>query len=163
MQESFSFGPVFDRNNKILILGSFPSVQSRAAGFYYANPQNRFWRVLAAVYREAVPETVEEKRALLLSHGLALWDVLERCEIQGSSDASIRAAVPARIETVTDCADIRRVLVNGSTAAKYYARYLEAKTGIPAVCLPSTSPANASYRLERLTELWGKALRAEEA
>lgn len=162
MQESYSFGPVFDRNSRILILGSFPSVQSRAAGFYYANPQNRFWRMIAAVYGEAVPATVEKKKALLLSHKLALWDVLERCEIQGSSDASIRAAVPVAIETITATANIHRILVNGSAAAKYYARYLEPKTGIKAVCLPSTSPANASYRLERLVALWGEALRGRE-
>ena len=162
MRESYSFGPVFDRNSHTLILGSFPSVQSRAAGFYYANPQNRFWRMLAAVYGAEVPGSIEEKRVLRLSNGLALWDVLERCEIRGSSDASIRGAVPVKIETVTRQAKIRRVLVNGTTAAKYYARYLEPKTGIAATCLPSTSPANAAYRLERLTALWGAALLGEE-
>ena len=156
------FPPSIDEGCTHIILGSMPGAASLKAQQYYAYPQNRFWRMLAAVYGAEVPGSIEEKRALLLSNGLALWDVLERCEIRGSSDASIRGAVPVKIETVTGAAKIRRVLVNGTTAAKYYARYLEPKTGIAAVCLPSTSPANAAYRLERLTALWGAALLGEE-
>ena len=146
--------PVFDCNSRILILGSFPSVKSREEMFFYGHPQNRFWRVLAAVCGRAVPRTVEEKRALLLEEGIALWDVIASCEITGSSDSSIRNAVPNDLSRIFDKADIRTVYVNGKTAEKYYRRYLQPVTGREAVCLPSTSPANAAWSLEKLEEAW---------
>ena len=146
--------PVYDGNSRILILGSFPSVKSRAQGFFYGHPQNRFWRVTAAIFGEEVPGTVPERRAFLLRNGIALWDVIAACEIEGSADASIRAAVPNVLVAILAAAPIRAIFVNGQTAAKLYRRYEKPRTGRPAVPLPSTSPANAAWSLERLIEAW---------
>ncbi len=157
-REFHGFGPVYDANSRILILGSFPSVKSRAQNFYYGHPQNRFWPVLAAVFGEAVPDDVDEKRAFVLRHGIALWDVLESCEIRGFSDASIRDAVPVEIGTVTGSSPVGTIFVNGGTAKKYYDRYLKALTGREAVQLPSTSPANAAWNMDRLLSVWKPAI-----
>lgn len=146
--------PIYDSASKLLILGSFPSVKSRQEGFYYAHPQNRFWRVLAAVFTEPVPQTVEEKCALLHSHRLALWDVVATCEIQASADSTIRAVTPNAVSTLLDSAPICRIFCNGKTAAAYYRRYLAQNLQREAICLPSTSPANAAWSLLRLTEAW---------
>ena len=146
--------PVYDKNSRILILGSFPSVKSREQGFFYGHPQNRFWRVTAAVFDDAVPMTVPERRAFLLRNGIALWDVIAACEIEGSSDASIKNAAVNDLSPILAAASIRAVFVNGQTAAKLYHRYTEPMTSRPAVTLPSTSPANASWSLERLIEAW---------
>lgn len=148
------FAPVVDDGCHTLILGSFPSVKSRENAFYYGHPQNRFWRMLAAVYGEHVPDDIPSKTALLLRHGLALWDVIASCEITGSSDASVRNAVPVDIVRVTTTAPIRRVICNGGLAAKLYRKHLQPLTGIEALTAPSTSPANAAWSLERLTEAW---------
>ena len=155
------FEPVFDNRSRVLILGSFPSVRSREEGFYYGHPQNRFWRVIAAVYGEAVPADLPAKKRLLIDHQLALWDAAAQCDIEGSRDSSISNTVPTDLSVILDRAEIRRVLCNGQTAAKLYHRYQEPLTGIPAVTLPSTSPLNASWSLDRLTEAWRKALEAE--
>ena len=157
-REYHGFGPVYDGHSRILILGSFPSVKSRTVNFYYGHPQNRFWPVLAAVFGEAVPDEIDAKRAFVLRHGIALWDVLESCEIRGSSDASIRGAVPVEIGTVTGAGRIRTIFVNGGTAKKYYDRYLKALTGSEAVQLPSTSPANAAWSMDRLLSVWKPAI-----
>ena len=146
--------PVFDKDSGILILGSFPSVKSRETGFFYGHPQNRFWKVVSEVYNEELPVTVPEKRAFLLRCHIAVWDVIHSCEITGSSDASIKNAVPNDLDIILNSADIKAIYVNGKTAEKYYRKYTEALTGRPAVCLPSTSPANAAWSLERLTEAW---------
>ncbi len=146
--------PVYDENSKILILGSFPSVKSREAAFFYGHPQNRFWKVISAVFDCHVPETVEEKKALLKLCGVALWDTIAYCDIEGSADSTIKNAVPNDIGMILRCADIRKIYVNGKTAQKYYNKYIRDKTGKEAVCLPSTSPANASWSLEKLTEAW---------
>ncbi len=146
--------PVWDARSRVLILGSFPSAKSRAAQFFYGNPQNRFWRVLAAVLACPPPETTTEKKALLLAHGVALWDVIASCEITGSSDASIKNVTANDISVILENAPIERIFVNGGTAAKMYARYTEKAVGRPAVCLPSTSPANAAWSLERLIKAW---------
>ena len=146
--------PVYDAHSKILILGSFPSVKSREEMFFYGHPQNRFWRVLAAVYGREVPATVEEKKALLLEEGIALWDVIASCEITGSSDSSIKNVVPNDLSLILDTARIERIFVNGKTAEKYYRRWLLPVTDREVVCLPSTSPANAAWNLKRLTEAW---------
>ena len=148
------FPPVFDGCCKILILGSFPSVRSREEGFFYGHPRNRFWRVMAAVLGEEIPKTVEEKRGFLLRHRVALYDVLAECEIAGSADGSIRAALPNDLTPILETSKIRRIFVNGKTAEKLYQKYLLPKTGIPALCLPSTSPANAAVSEERLIEAW---------
>ena len=157
------FPPLYDANSKILILGSLPSVKSREQMFFYGHPQNRFWRMLAAVYAEDAPESIAEKTSLLLRHHLALWDVIANCEIDGSADASVREAVPVDIVRITDRAHITRVLCNGKLAGTLYARHLQPIMGIPALVLPSTSPANAIWTLPKLTDAWRKALTGENA
>ena len=200
---SHGFEPVFNSDSRILILGSFPSVLSRKNAFYYGNPQNRFWRVIAHALGKPVPpnegdlllppyanagkaaeggadeagsnaeertdaatcdaagasaatleQSIDAKKLLLLSNGIALWDAIEECDIKGSSDASIKNVVPARVELITDAARIDAVIRNGATAGRLYKRYLQWKTGLEALVLPSTSPANATWRLERLQERW---------
>lgn len=151
------FPPVFDANSRVLILGSFPSVKSREVSFYYGNPQNRFWRVLAALFGGDVPSTVEEKRAFLLSHGIALWDVIASCDIVGSDDSSIKNALPNDVKSLVAKTRVERVFTNGGTAHRLYRAHLEREVGIEAAALPSTSPANASYSLIRLVEAWRAA------
>lgn len=158
------FDPVFNERSRILVLGSFPSVLSRKNAFYYGNPQNRFWRVLAACLDEPVPpnesesvtleQSIAAKKELLLTHGIALWDAIESCDIKGSSDASIKNVVPAHVERVLEAAHIGAVVCNGGAAARLYKRYLQWQVGLAAHELPSTSPANAAWQLERLTERW---------
>ena len=159
---SHGFDPVFDGRSRVLVLGSFPSVLSRENRFYYGNPQNRFWRVMAEVLGESVPaiEDIPGKRALLLRHGVALWDVIESCDVRGSSDASIKNVVPADVARITGVAPIRAVICNGGTAGRLYHRWLEPVTGLAATVLPSTSPANAAWSLARLTERWREVLLA---
>ncbi|MBR5126969.1 MAG: DNA-deoxyinosine glycosylase [Roseburia sp.] len=146
--------PVYNENSRILILGSFPSVKSREANFFYGHPQNRFWKVLAAVFGAAVPGTVDEKRAFLLEHGIAVWDVIKSCDIVGSSDSSIKNVVPNDLREILNTADIRQIFVNGKTAEQYYKKYIEKEIGRKAICLPSTSPANAAWNVERLVTEW---------
>lgn len=171
---SHGFEPVVDERSRILVLGSFPSVLSRENAFYYGNPQNRFWRVMAACLGEPVPQnegglsddgrplTLEEsiaaKKQMLLEHGIALWDVIASCDIKGSSDASIKNVVPAQVERVLEEAHIGAVICNGSTAGRLYKRYLQWQVGLAAHVLPSTSPANAAWQLERLTARWQEEL-----
>lgn len=146
--------PVFDRNSKVLILGSFPSVKSREAQFFYGHPQNRFWKVTSAVFGVQEPHTFEEKKDFLLSHGIAVWDVIACCDITGSSDSSIKNVVPNDFTTILNVADIKQIFVNGKTAEKFYNKYIRTTIGRDALCLPSTSPANAAWSVERLTESW---------
>lgn len=150
--------PVYDSRSRVLILGSFPSVKSREAGFFYGHPQNRFWRVLAAVYADALPGTTDEKKAFLLRHGVALWDVIASCEIRGSADSSIRDVVPNDLSVILNAAPVGRIFVNGKTAERYYRQYAEPATGRAAVCLPSTSPANAAWTLDALIGVWEQSL-----
>ena len=161
MSVAHPFDPVVSPESRVLILGSFPSVKSREQGFYYGHPQNRFWRVLAEIYHEPLPLTIEAKRALVLRHGLALWDVIASCDITGSSDASVKNAVPVDIARVTDIADIQTVICNGALSGKLYARYLQPLTNIEALMLPSTSPANAAWTLPRLIAAWRAPLTGE--
>lgn len=151
---SHDFEPVFDENSKVLILGTFPSVKSRENQFYYGHPQNRFWKVIAGLTESEVPQTIEEKKKLLLEHGIAIWDVIESCDIIGSSDSSIKNVVPADIERVVANSKIKNIYANGGTAKKLYEKYSQKKTGREIIGLPSTSPANAAYSLERLLECW---------
>lgn len=146
--------PLFDKNSKTLILGSFPSVKSREAGFFYAHPQNRFWKVIAGVFGEDVPLTVADKKALILNNGLALYDSVYSCEINGSSDSSMKNVVPSDLTPIIQNSKITKVFVNGRTAEKYYVKYSLNDTGINGVVLPSTSPANAAWSLERLIDEW---------
>ena len=152
------FPPLYDENARVLILGSFPSVKSREQMFFYGHPQNRFWRVMAAVLGSETPQSIPEKRAMLLSHSIALWDSIARCEIEGSSDASITGVVPNDLTPIFAAADIRQVFCNGRKSHEMYRRWLEPVYGRAAVCLPSTSPANAAWSLERLTAAWAGAL-----
>lgn len=154
------FAPVYDKNSHILILGSLPSVKSREQGFYYGHARNRFWPMLAAVYREPVPQNISDKKALLLRHGLAVYDVIESCEIRGSSDSSIRNVKAADIRAIMEAARIDRILVNGRTAAKYFKAYQPAAYQRLVTELPSTSPANAAFSLEKLVRIWGVPLQS---
>ena len=146
--------PVYDENSEILILGSFPSVKSRETQFFYGYPQNRFWRVCADVFGCAVPETVDDKKSFLLKNHIALWDVIGSCEIEGSSDSSIKNAVPNDLTKILKTAKIRHIYLNGKTAERYYNKYIFKKTGIKAECLPSTSPANAAKKYDELVSCW---------
>ena len=150
------FPPLYDKNSKVLILGSFPSVKSREQNFFYGHPQNRFWKVVATVLKKEIPTTIEEKRAFLLSSNIALWDVIASCEITGSSDSSIKNVVANDLTEILETANIKKIFVNGKTAEKYYNRYIKDKIGRDAVCLPSTSPANAMWNVESLVEEWKK-------
>ena len=146
--------PVYDENSKVLILGSFPSVKSREAQFFYGHPQNRFWKVVASVFEDELPETIDEKRAFLLRNNIAVWDVIHSCDITGSSDASIKNVVPNDLSIILNNANIRNIYVNGKTAYKYYEKYTKSLINREAICLPSTSPANAAWNLERLKGEW---------
>ena len=153
-----SFEPVYNEHSRALILGTWPSPKSREMAFYYGHPQNRFWPVLAALTGEPVParEDIEAKKQIILRHGLALWDTLERCTITGAADASIKDAVPNDIAALLEKAPIEAVFCNGATAYRIYTKYLQPVSGIAAVKLPSTSPANAACRPEKLREIWGE-------
>ena len=148
------FPPLYDENSKVLILGSFPSVKSREQMFFYGHPQNRFWKVISAVTGKDLPETIEEKKSLLLSSGIALWDVIASCEITGSSDSSIKNAVANDLTEIFSNAEIKQIFVNGKTAEKYYNKYIRDTISRNAVCLPSTSPANAAWSVEKLLNEW---------
>lgn len=152
--------PVCGQRARVLILGSFPSPKSRAQGFYYGHPQNRFWPLLASLLGAPVPDwqDLDAKRALVIDHGLAVWDVVCRCTITGASDASIRDVVPNAVPELAARLGVQAIFCNGGTAAKLYHRYLEAAVGRAAVTLPSTSPANAAWTLPRLRQAWGEAL-----
>lgn len=146
--------PVFDERSKILILGSFPSVKSREQAFFYGHPQNRFWKVLSGVLNKELPLTTDEKRKFLLENHIAVWDVIGECDIKGSSDASIKNVKPNDLSVILDNSSVTKIFVNGKTAEKYYRQYIEKSLGIKAITLPSTSPANATFTLEKLIEAW---------
>lgn len=154
-----TFEPVCDANSRILILGSFPSVKSREQQFYYGHPQNRFWKVMTALCGEAeMPETTEEKKVFLQKHRIALWDVIASCDMTGSSDSSIRNVEPNSIESILKRAQIEKIFLNGDKAYRLFLRYCRKEGQPPAEKLPSTSPANAAYHLEKLIEIWGDSI-----
>ena len=146
--------PVFDAHSEVLILGSFPSVKSRESGFFYGHPQNRFWKVTSGVFGEETPATIEEKKAFLLRNRIAVWDVIGSCEIEGSSDATIRDVTVNDLDIILKKADIKSIYVNGKKAYQMYQRYTQPVIGREAVCLPSTSPANAAWNIDKLIEAW---------
>lgn len=148
--------PVYDSTSRILILGSFPSVKSREAMFFYGHPQNRFWRVAAQVFEEPVPMTVPDRKTFLLHNHIAAWDVIASCRIEGSSDASIKDVTVNDLRPILETAPVEQIYVNGKTAEKMYRRYTQPLTGRPCICLPSTSPANAAWSLEKLVEAWNR-------
>ena len=153
--------PLYDSQSRVLLLGSIPSPKSREVGFFYGHPQNRFWRVLAAVLGEDTPETIEQKRAMCLRHHVALWDTIARCDIVGASDTSIRNAVPNDIGRLLRESRIERIFATGGTSAKLYRKLVEPQTGVPITQLPSTSPANAAWSLDRLIEAYRAILQKE--
>ena len=146
--------PIYDKNSKVLILGSFPSVKSREQMFFYGHPQNRFWKVISAVMGADTPVNIEEKTTFLYSNNIALWDVIASCDITGSSDSSIKNVVANDIRGILKKSDIKQVFVNGKIAEKYYNKYIRDKVSRQAICLPSTSPANAGWSIDRLVESW---------
>lgn len=148
------FEPIYDANSKVLILGTFPSVKSREQSFYYAHPQNRFWKVIATLTHTTLPQSIEAKKAMLLAQGIAIWDVVQSCDIIGSSDNSIKNVVAMDFSHMLEQSHITRIFANGATAAKLYQMYCEKNTGLPIIKLPSTSPANAAFSLEKLLKEW---------
>ena len=149
-----TIAPVYDENSKILILGSFPSVKSREQQFFYGYKQNRFWKVMAEVFESPLPESILQKKEFLLAHHVAVWDVIASCVIEGSSDASIREVVPNDLSVILEHADIRGIYANGAKSYELYQKYIYPVTGREIKKLPSTSPANAGFSLERLVDSW---------
>jgi len=146
--------PLFDGNSKILILGSFPSVKSREAGFFYGHPQNRFWKVVSGVLKWELPKTVEEKKAMLFSNNIALWDVIGKCDITGSADSAISNPKANDLGLILKSAEIKAIFTNGRKAQELYKKQIEPEIGISAIYLPSTSPANAAWSIEKLIDEW---------
>ena len=157
------FEPLYDDTSRILILGSFPSVKSREQQFFYGHPQNRFWKVISSIFSEEVPTTIPEKKHLILSHGLALWDSISSCEITGSSDASIRNAKANDISLILRNCPIEKIIYKKKKSYELYQRYIEKETGKSAICLPSTSPANAAWSLDKLIDAWSVMLKADHS
>ncbi|MBQ7352854.1 MAG: DNA-deoxyinosine glycosylase [Clostridia bacterium] len=151
--------PLYDENSKILILGSFPSVKSRESKFFYGHSQNRFWKVISRIFNEKEPKSVEEKKSFLKRNNIAVWDVIASCEITGSSDSSIKNVIANDLSVILNVANIERIFVNGKTAEKYYNKYIKDKIKREAICLPSTSPANAMWSFERLLNEWKNKLK----
>lgn len=146
--------PTYDSNSRVLILGSFPSIKTREMGYFYGHPQNRFWKVAAAIFEEEVPMTIEARHAFLLRNHIALWDSIHQCTISGSSDSSIRDVVPNDLRPILETAPIRQIYCNGQKSWEIFHRYIEPLIERTAVVLPSTSPANAAWNLDRLVEAW---------
>lgn len=158
IRANHGFPSLYWENSEILILGSFPSVKSREQAFYYGHKQNRFWKMLAGVYGENVPETVEEKKTLCQRHGIALYDSIESCDIVGSSDSSIKNIVPADLEPIFLASRIRKVIFNGTASRKWFYVFQKEKEGVVYCLAPSTSAANASVKIEELIRAWGELL-----
>lgn len=152
------FNPIYNENSKVLIPGTLPSVKSRETDFYYGHGRNRFWQVIAALTGAAVPVTVAEKKKMLLEGGIAIWDVIDECDIIGSDDSSIKNVVPANIKGLLDKTGIKRVYGNGAKACQLYDRFIKESTGVDIIKLPSTSPANAAWNLDRLIKEWSEKI-----
>lgn len=154
-----TFEPVYDEHSRILILGSLPSVKSRENGFYYGHPRNNFWKVLAVLLQWPLPGTIEEKKAMLLANHIAIWDVIDQCEIKASSDSSIRNPIATDIPRLLKETNINRIYANGTTAGKYYKKLVEPLTELPIEILLSTSPGNCRFTFEELLENWSVILK----
>ena len=152
------FPPLYDANSEILILGSLPSVKSREQMFFYGHPQNRFWKVMSAVLGEALPTTIEQKKQMLLKHRIAVWDTIYSCDIIGSSDSSIKNVTPTDLRRILKESKVQRIFCNGGTSGRYFQKYQQKVLGMEATVLPSTSPANAAFSVEKLIRIWGEAL-----
>lgn len=156
---SHTFSPVYDSNSKVLILGTFPSVKSREEGFYYGHPRNRFWKVLAAICGCDEPINIEAKRMMLIQNHIAVWDVIDSCDIRGSSDSSIKNVIPADIKGLMEKTNIQKIYANGKTTEKLYRKYILPLTGVDIIPLPSTSPANAAVSLDELIICWSAEIK----
>ena len=154
MRQNHTIGNLYNENSRILILGSFPSVKSREQGFFYGHPQNRFWKVLSTVLNQPLPTSIDEKKEFILNNKIALWDVIASCEIKGSSDSSIKNVVPNNINEILNNSKVKTIFTNGKLAHNLYNKYIFEKTNIAAISLPSTSPANAAFSLDRLCDEW---------
>ncbi len=152
--QTHTFEPVFDENSEILILGTFPSVKSRECNFYYGHPQNRFWALLSKILKTDLPKSTDEKKRMLLANRIAVWDVIKSCEISNSADSSIKNVVPNDFSAILSRAKIKTLYANGKTAERLYNKFVKENTGREIVLLPSTSPANASFGMERLLKEW---------
>lgn len=159
MRLDHTFPPLCEKDSEILILGSFPSVLSRAQLFYYGNPRNRFWAVLGSIFHEDIAEDIEAKRLFCTRHKIALYDVIESCDIIGSRDDSIENIVPADIQALVSCSRIRKIVLNGNAAKRYFLQYQSNFDQLQLFFMPSTSPANAAWSLDRLVEKWSEAFR----
>ena len=148
--EKHTLEPFYNNDSKILILGSFPSVKSREIGFYYSHPQNRFWKVLAHTFNEEIPSSIKEKKELLKRNKIALFDVCATCDIKASSDASIKNVVPNNLEEIFNNSKIKVIAFDGKTAYNLYQKYFKDKYDVELISLPSTSPANATWDMQRL-------------
>ena len=153
-----TFEPIYDKESKILILGTFPSVKSREGEFYYHHPQNRFWKLISSLTKEPLPETIADKKAMVLKHHIAIWDVIYQCDIYGSSDSSIKNVIPNDINQILENCSIEYIIANGDKAYQLYNKYCLPTTHRECIKMPSTSPANAVWTLERLIESWGKVV-----
>lgn len=161
MRQEHTFGPVYNKNSKILILGSFPSVKSRELNFYYGHPQNRFWKLMSKIYNEEIGDEIDLKKQFLLKNNIALWDSLKSCEIKGSSDASITNVEINNIEELMKKSNISKIIFNGKTAYNLFVKNADMTkySNLEIRILPSTSPANAAYSLDKLFDIWSKELK----
>lgn len=148
------FNPIYNNKSKILILGSFPSIKSREINFYYGHPQNRFWKILGNIFNEKISNITEDKINFLLSHNIAIWDTIKSCEIKASSDSHIKNATVNDINIIISNSNIKAIFCNGNVSYKIFLKYYKDKVNIPIICLPSSSPANARYSLDNLTNIW---------
>lgn len=156
-REKHTIFPVYDKNSAILVLGSFPSVKSRECGFFYGHPQNRFWKVIAYITQCNIPDTIDQKKEMLIKNKIALWDVIKSCEIKGSSDSYIKNETVNNLSEIIAYSPINRIFLNGSKAYELFKK-LCSDINLPAVKLPSTSPANAAYSTEKLINDWRQIL-----
>lgn len=152
------FPPLYDDDSEILILGSLPSVKSREQMFFYGHPQNRFWKVMSMVLGEVLPTTIDEKKIMLHAHHIALWDAIYSCDIIGSSDSSIKNVIPTDLGKIISSSKVTKVICNGKTSGKYFSKYQQKELDIEPVILPSTSPANAAFSVDKLVEIWGTVI-----
>jgi len=154
LKQLHNIPPLYDMDSEILILGSFPSVKSREQQFFYGHPQNRFWEVVSAVFHCETPMTIPEKKDFLYANRIALWDVIASCEIEGSSDSSIQNVIPNDIGTILINSNVKKIFTNGSASSELYKKLIYPKTSIGSIKLPSTSPANAAWSLDKLIDAW---------
>lgn len=160
MRVTHPFEPIYDKNSKILILGSFPSVKSREDNFYYAHLQNKFWKVLQKIYgNNDMLETKEQKIKFLLDNGIAIWDSIKECDIENSADSTIKNVVPNDIKSILENSKIEKILCNGGTSFEVFKKYYKNDLGIKVDVLPSSSPANARYSLDKLVSVWSEKIK----